>query len=232
MKFANDLVVLLNYEPIFPAKLDTLRNAVGIDYTYKGMFRLVVCPECHTLYEPEAIHCDSRCTFSEFQDICNAQLFQSVNIGASKMYANKVSAFNSIKYALTVMFSRPGFESAIEAWRYRTRHNNTMYDIYDGQFWNEFKDRDGNLFTSQARSLLFTLNVDWFQSSKRTVYSVGAVYLTINNLPRSIRYKKENIILVCVIPGPREPKDMQINNYLQVLPSLPMLLSKFVLLCS
>ncbi|KAG0974118.1 hypothetical protein G6F29_012416 [Rhizopus arrhizus] len=64
MKFANDLVVLLNYEPIFPAKLDTLRNAVGIDYTYKGMFRLVVCPECHTLYEPEAIHCDSRCTFS------------------------------------------------------------------------------------------------------------------------------------------------------------------------
>ncbi|KAG0852878.1 hypothetical protein G6F15_014054 [Rhizopus arrhizus] len=92
------------------------------------MFRLVVCPECHTLYEPEAIHCDSRCTFSEFQDICNAQLFQSVNIGASKMYANKVSAFNSIKYALTVMFSRPGFESAIEAWRYRTRHNNTMYD--------------------------------------------------------------------------------------------------------
>ncbi|KAG0925712.1 hypothetical protein G6F31_018640 [Rhizopus arrhizus] len=160
------------------------------------MFRLVVCPECHTLYEPEAIHCDSRCTFSEFQAICNAQLFQSVNIGASKMYANKVSAFNSIKYALTVMFSRPGFESAIEAWRYRTRHNNTMYDIYDGQFWNEFKDRDGNLFTSQARSLLFTLNVDWFQSSKRTVYSVGAVYLTINNLPRSIRYKKENIILV------------------------------------
>ncbi|KAG0975909.1 hypothetical protein G6F57_010776 [Rhizopus arrhizus] len=92
-----------------------------------------------------------------------------------------------------------------------------MYDIYDGQFWNEFKDRDGNLFTSQARSLLFTLNVDWFQSSKRTVYSVGAVYLTINNLPRSIRYKKENIILVCVIPGPKEPKDTQINNYLQVL---------------
>ncbi|KAG1083805.1 hypothetical protein G6F42_022059 [Rhizopus arrhizus] len=181
------------------------------------MFRLVVCPECHTLYQPEEVHCDSKCTFSEFRITCNTPLFKPVTIGASKMYANKVSAFNSIKYALTVMFSRPGFESAIEAWRYRTRHNNTMYDIYDGQFWNEFKDRDGNVFTSQARSLLFTLNVDWFQSSKRTVYSVGAVYLTINNLPRSIRYKKENIILVCVIPGPKEPKDTQINNYLQVL---------------
>ncbi|KAG1486584.1 hypothetical protein G6F52_013284 [Rhizopus delemar] len=33
----------------------------------------------------------------------------------------------------------------------------------------------------------------------------------------SIRYKKENIILVCVIPGPKEPKDTQTNNYLQVL---------------
>ncbi|KAG1032276.1 hypothetical protein G6F43_013804 [Rhizopus delemar] len=91
------------------------------------MFRLVVCPECHTLYQPEEVHCDSKCTFSEFRITCNAPLFKPATIGASKMYANKVSAFNSIKYALTVMFSRPGFESAIEAWRYRTRHNNTIY---------------------------------------------------------------------------------------------------------
>ncbi|KAG0919107.1 hypothetical protein G6F30_014269 [Rhizopus arrhizus] len=96
MKFANDLAFLLNHQPIFPAKLDTLRNAVGIDYTYKGMFRLVVCPECHTLYQPEEVHCDSKCTFSEFRITCNTPLFKPVTIGASKMYANKVSAFNSI----------------------------------------------------------------------------------------------------------------------------------------
>ena len=217
IRFANDIASLMNYQPIFPTKLDTLRGAVGFDYTYKGMFRLVVCSECHTLYKPEEVHCESRCTFFEFNTACNTRLFKTIGAGATKMYANKVSAFNSIKYALKVMFSRPGFELAIEAWRDRTCYPGTMFDMYDGRLWNEFKDKDGNVFTSQKRSLMLTLNVDWFQSSKRTNYSVGVVYLTIGNLPRPIRYKKENVILVCVIPGPKEPSNSQMNNYLQVL---------------
>ena len=45
------------------------------------------------------------------------------------------------------------------------------------------------------------------------MYSVGAIYLTILNLPRDIRYKIENIVLVGVIPGPKEPK-YTINSYL------------------
>lgn len=44
---------------------------------------------------------------------------------------------------------------------------------------------------------------------------VGAIYMTINNLPRAERYRKENIILVGIIPGPKEPKKEQINNYLR-----------------
>ncbi|KAG1437727.1 hypothetical protein G6F56_012965 [Rhizopus delemar] len=92
-----------------------------------------------------------------------------------------------------------------------------MYDIHDGQLWSEFKDKNGHVFTEQERSLLFTLNVDWFQSSKQSVYSVGAVYLSINNLPRHLRYKKENIILVCLTPGPKEPDTSQIHKYLQVM---------------
>ena len=37
-------------------------------------------------------------------------------------------------------------------------------------------------------------------------YSVGAIYLIIQNLPRSMRYKRENVILVGLIPGPKETK--------------------------
>jgi len=47
-------------------------------------------------------------------------------------------------------------------------------------------------------------------------YSVGAIYLTILNLPREIRCKKENIILVGVIPGPTEP-EKTMNSYLKLL---------------
>jgi hypothetical protein len=44
-------------------------------------------------------------------------------------------------------------------------------------------------------------------------YSVGVIYLVILNLPRSIRYKRENVILYGVIPGPCEPS-LTINTYL------------------
>ena len=44
------------------------------------------------------------------------------------------------------------------------------------------------------------LNVDWFQPFKHTSYLVGAIYLAILNLPREERYKRENIILLGLIP--------------------------------
>lgn len=54
------------------------------------------------------------------------------------------------------------------------------------------------------------MNVDWFEPFERGVYSVGAIYLTIQNLPRNERYKT---IMVGIMPGPKEPK-LTINSYL------------------
>jgi len=45
--------------------------------------------------------------------------------------------------------------------------------------------------------------------------STGAVYLVCLNLPPSIRYKVENICLVGIIPGPREPSQHQINHLIR-----------------
>ena len=47
-------------------------------------------------------------------------------------------------------------------------------------------------------------------------YSVGVIYLCLNNLPRSLRYKRENIIIVGIIPGPSEPK-LTMNSYIMPL---------------
>ena len=44
-------------------------------------------------------------------------------------------------------------------------------------------------------------------------YSVGVIYLVILNLPREERYKLENIIVVGIIPGPKEPKK-NVNSFL------------------
>ena len=60
------------------------------------------------------------------------------------------------------------------------------------------------------------LNVDWFQPYKHTQSSVGALYLAIMNLPYDQRFKRENVILLGIIPGPSEPP-RDINQYLRPL---------------
>ena len=60
------------------------------------------------------------------------------------------------------------------------------------------------------------LNIDWFQPYDHFTYSLGVVYLVIINLPHAQRYKRQNVILVGVIPGPSQPP-LSINSYLSPL---------------
>ena len=81
-----------------------------------------------------------------------------------------------------------------------------LRDIYDANLWQDFATDQYDNFLKHPGSLLLALNCDWFQPFSNTQYSVGALYLTILNLPRKERYNLENIILVSIIPGPKEPK--------------------------
>ena len=67
-------------------------------------------------------------------------------------------------------------------------------------------------FLGDSHTFAFSLNVDLFQPYKHVNDSIGAVYLSILNLPRNLRYKAENIILCGILLGPKEPKDW--NSYL------------------
>lgn len=58
------------------------------------------------------------------------------------------------------------------------------------------------------------LNLDWFQPFDLAVYSSGAIYGVICNLPRDFQFKKENMVTLGLLPGPEEAKLHQINNYL------------------
>lgn len=52
------------------------------------------------------------------------------------------------------------------------------------------------------------LDVDWFQPFKHSPYSVGVIHLALMNLPRGERFKRENITVVGIIPGPGEPSSL------------------------
>ncbi|KAG2224434.1 hypothetical protein INT45_002973 [Circinella minor] len=127
---------------------------------------------------------------------------------------------NDIRYPNTCgnsLFRSIGLEEKIEEWRTRRRIEDSFFDVFDGDMWREFPGNDGAPFVDEHCSLLLTLNIDWFGPFLNSTYSVGAIYLTINNLPRSERFKTENVFLVGVMPGPREARTSDIKNYLQSL---------------
>ena len=70
-------------------------------------------------------------------------------------------------------------------------------------------------FSSQYR-LGLLINIDWFQPYKHIQYSVGAIYIAILNFPRALRYRRENMIPVGVIPSPHKPA-LHVNTFLEQL---------------
>ena len=84
--------------------------------------------------------------------------------------------------------------------------------MYDGQLWKKFLVYDSIPFLSVANNYAFQVNVDWFQPFEHTQHSEGAINMTLLNLPRQERFLQENIILVGVMPGPKEPRIL-INSF-------------------
>jgi len=100
-------------------------------------------------------------------------------------------------------------------------------DIFDGQLVRDFRgpltgpNNTRHWFDSpqdEAR-LLFTLSVDWMNpygvKAAGVSASVGVIALCCVNLPISVRYKPENIILSGLIPGPQEPILDTVNHFLR-----------------
>lgn len=80
-----------------------------------------------------------------------------------------------------------------------------LCDIYDGKVWHDFLTVNEQGFLSKSNNYALLLNLDFFQPFKHVQYSLGAIYMTVLNLPRGTRNKLENVILVGLIPGPHEP---------------------------
>ena len=55
-----------------------------------------------------------------------------------------------------------------------------------------------------------------FRATKRGNYSVGAIYLSVDNNPRSKRFLREETFLLVIIPGPDEPSLEQLNYILEL----------------
>jgi len=136
--------------------------------------------------------------------------------GRKLFYPLKPYCYIDIQTSLQRMLLKTDFIENCDKWRARTVTEGTLADVYDGKVWKEFLHYSGKPFLAEPFSFAFLINIDWFQPYKHLSYSVGAIYLAVLNLPRSMQYRLENICLVGIIPGPREP-ELTVNSYIDLL---------------
>ena len=65
-----------------------------------------------------------------------------------------------------------------------------MSDIYDAKIWKEFMHYNDESFLDHPFTFFLAINVDWFKPHKLTESKVGAIYLTVMNLPYYARFKR------------------------------------------
>ena len=192
----------------------------------------IVCPSCHAIYDYDwcivkranGSRLPKPCKnvlfpnhpFASFRKECGAALLKTVKgKHHSTLVPMKKYCYSSIIESLKAFYSRPGFtERCQHSLKRASLPTGTMSDIYDGRVWAEFQTVEGKPFLpAPGQNLALSLNVDWFQPYDHVQDSVGALYLTILNLPCEERYRRENVLLCGIIPGPSEPK-LHINSYL------------------
>jgi hypothetical protein len=139
----------------------------------------------------------------------------------------KIYSHQSLRAWLSRLISRPGMETLLDEMWTRVREpapESPMSDIWDATEIRDFIGPDGRPFHCNPNNegrYLFGLFVDWFnplgnkQAGK--VVSSGVIFMVCLNLPLRIRYKRENVFLVGVMPGPKAPRLQQVNHFLEIL---------------
>jgi hypothetical protein len=223
LAFLDILLISLNAPFQIPKSFATIESWLGAETMTSAITEYVCCTKCHALYKRSlGANIPSNCTnVEDFSTMCNQPLFKQKKNSNLRGQPIKVYPSTSILKAIQEMMQRPGFEEQIESWRSKTNDSpDQRGDVSDGTMWREIKDAKGDRFCDKPRSLYFTLNVDWldvFSGKNHGHNSTGAMYLSCDSLPRSVRMKPTNIISVGVLPGPKEPSITQLYNYLDII---------------
>ncbi len=199
----------------FPGTVYKLRKLLGLS-SDKLFIRKAVCnkPDCCALYDLREIY-SLDWMFRKIPWTCSAPVYQCGevvgtcgNALAKVVYSStrirfimplKTFCQRSITSQIKQMLSRPDIEALLGIWRDDKTPETVRKDVYSGNVWRKMRDV-WSYFKSDYEFGL-TLNIDWFRPHKASNKSLGAMYMTVLNLPREIRCKLENVLLIGVMPS-------------------------------
>lgn len=210
----------------FPTDIRVARKLLGIPKT----ITYACCPACSALYPPKdedgiptyPYECTSEPC--RIRGGCNLLKLGSTpdrkGIGVPK----RPFVMQDFHDFVGRLLSRRGVEVAIQQSGEQAR-DDVVEDIVTADGIRDIKGPDGTPFLSGKRGqelrLLWCLSVDFFNPYHNKiagkVASVGSIVLSCLLLPPDMRNKPENLCLVGIIPGPREPSGEEIDHFLRPL---------------
>ena len=129
-----------------------------------------------------------------------------------------IQLYFSIIDSLGWLISSSGFLNPCERWGgHKGNDVPTGYltGVFDDRLWREWETKNGTSISRSAKKSSVYASINWFQPFDHTQYNVGVVYLVVLNLPRAMRFKPENVIIISTLPGPKEPDYNHLNPHLE-----------------
>ncbi|KAI7944112.1 hypothetical protein MJO28_011640 [Puccinia striiformis f. sp. tritici] len=163
-------------------------------------------------------------TEDSFEDtdelVCGAILFKKS--GSTRKPIRKFATQDLVAW-LARLFCRENIEEALEqtARKSQSAYDDSleMLDIHDSPVWQDFCGADGKQFTANSGNVTFSMFTDGINPHGNRVggkhISVTFIIMVCLSLPVALRYRPENIFLVGIAPGPREPSLEQTNFILK-----------------
>lgn len=213
LEFFNVVLIALGSSYRFPKKLVTFKVHGKVDlFLLKDVEEYLVCLGCHSHFLwKESTY------LAQIVPPTSCPACESIKLFKNEACTISVRSFyyRSIIGAIKDLFFRPGFDRMLALQQQRISLVDYLADIYDGEVWKTFKLADDQpIFTQEShRNLMLSLNVDWLQPIDNKSHSTGAVYITIQNIPREHRMLMSHCILVAIISGPDEPNKDVIRHY-------------------
>ncbi|KNZ59587.1 uncharacterized protein VP01_169g6 [Puccinia sorghi] len=172
--------------------------------------RFICCAACFAIY-PDNQTAPSCCTYLHIHDkttdSTSAQHDNDRTRTPIRQYATQ-----DLVHWLARLFSQPSIEDALDltATNSRKPYDPThVSDIQELRIWKEFLGPDGKQYTSSSSNLVFGMFTDAINpyGSRQLGKHVSITFLIMVclSLPVELRRLPENVFLVGITPGPKEP---------------------------
>ncbi|VDB84878.1 unnamed protein product [Peniophora sp. CBMAI 1063] len=215
-------------QPPVLGSLKSVMENLGVEPDFQV---LPTCPFCLEVYpssrytSPNA-PCD-RCHEPVFRSI--RSLNRRLRPGARLIVPSLQFPMKSIEDQLRDIIAVPGVEDTLDGWRQLAHIPGEYRRIFDGRIIrSELKAANGRLFfenplpvqTGVAPELRIGLSmgVDWFSYLRSLIspsHSSGPMSFSIINLPAHLKFRVMNMILVGILPGPKEQDFDQVQRFMR-----------------